>query len=49
MRLRSAVQVIRTGKLDVVNNDPVLHNTHGYYGKRTVFNLALPNKGSAFP
>lgn len=38
------VQVIQPGKLDVVNLDPVLHNTHGFYGKRTVFNLALPNK-----
>ena len=26
------------------NSDPVLHNTHGFYGKRTAFNLALPNK-----
>ena len=39
------VQVIRSGKLDIINSDPVLHNTHGYYGKRTAFNLALPNKG----
>jgi plastocyanin len=38
------VQVIPPGKLDVVNKDPVLHNTHGFYGKRTVFNLALPNQ-----
>lgn len=38
------VQVIQPGKLNVVNKDPVLHNTHGFYGKRTVFNLALPNK-----
>ena len=38
------VQVMRGGKLDVKNSDPVLHNTHGFYGKRTAFNLALPNK-----
>jgi len=38
------VQVIQPGTLDVVNKDPVLHNTHGFYGKRTVFNLALPNQ-----
>ena len=38
------VQVMRAGKLDVKNSDPVLHNTHGFYGKRTAFNLALPNK-----
>jgi len=24
-------------------------NTHGYYGKRTAFNMALPNKDSEFP
>jgi Carboxypeptidase regulatory-like domain len=43
------VQVVRVGKLDVVNSDPMLHNTHGYYGKRTVFNLALPNQGQRIP
>ena len=37
------------GMLDVVNTDPVLHNTHGYYGKRTAFNLALPNQGQRIP
>ncbi len=31
------------------NSDPMLHNTHGYYGKRTAFNLALPNKGQRIP
>jgi plastocyanin len=39
------VQVIPAGKLTVVNSDPVLHNTHGFYGKRTAFNMALPNQG----
>src|SRR5262249_44111718 len=43
------VQVVRPGKLEVVNSDPVLHNTHGYYGKRTAFNLALPNKDQRIP
>ncbi|MGF1610868.1 MAG: hypothetical protein ACFCUQ_15810 [Kiloniellales bacterium] len=38
------VQVIRAGAVDIVNSDPILHNTHGYYGKRTAFNVALPNK-----
>jgi hypothetical protein len=38
------VQVMHAGKLEVKNSDPVLHNTHGFYGKRTAFNLALPNK-----
>jgi hypothetical protein len=39
------VQVIRTGMIDIVNNDPVLHNTHGYYGTATAFNVALPLQG----
>ncbi len=48
-RFQPEVQVIRAGPLDVVNTDPVLHNTHGYYGKRTAFNLALPNQGQRIP
>jgi plastocyanin len=44
-QFKPAVQVVRAGKIDVVNSDPVLHNTHGFYGKRTAFNLALPDKG----
>jgi hypothetical protein len=43
-RFEPAIQVIQPGSLDVGNKDPVLHNTHGYYGKRTAFNLALPNQ-----
>lgn len=39
------VQVVRQGKVAVLNSDPVLHNTHGFYDKRTAFNLALPNQG----
>ncbi len=31
--------------IHVKNSDPVLHNTHAYLGRRTVFNLALPTKG----
>jgi plastocyanin len=31
-------------KVRVKNSDPILHNTHGFLGKPTVFNLALPNK-----
>jgi hypothetical protein len=38
------VQVIRRGSLDIINSDPILHNTHGFYGKRTAFNLAMPNQ-----
>jgi hypothetical protein len=38
------VQVIPVGgEVDVVNADPVLHNTHSFLGRLTVFNLALPN------
>jgi len=48
-RFEPEVQVIRAGPLDVVNDDPVLHNTHGYYDKRTAFNMALPNKGQRIP
>jgi hypothetical protein len=43
---KPAVQVVRPGKIDILNSDPVLHNTHGFYGKRTAFNLALPDKGT---
>ncbi len=31
-------------RVRVKNSDPVLHNTHGFLGKPTVFNLALPTK-----
>jgi plastocyanin len=48
-RFEPQVQVIPPGSLEVVNSDPVLHNTHGYYGKRTAFNLALPNQGQRIP
>jgi hypothetical protein len=48
-RFEPEVQVIPAGPLDVLNGDPVLHNTHGYYGKRTAFNLALPNEGQRIP
>lgn len=43
-RFEPSVQVIPAGPLDVINRDPVLHNTHGYYGKRTAFNMAQPNQ-----
>ena len=36
---------MRPGKLRVTNFDPVLHNTHAFYGPRTAFNVALPRKG----
>jgi plastocyanin len=41
----SHVSVAMVGEhVRVKNSDPVLHNTHGFLGKPTVFNLALPNK-----
>lgn len=39
------VQVMPSGDVEIVNSDPVLHNTHGFYGKLTAFNVALPNQG----
>jgi len=40
------VQVIPAGmKLAIVNSDPVLHNTHGFLIKATVFNVAMPKSG----
>lgn len=42
---RPRVQVVQPGDVEIVNSDPVLHNTHGFLGKVTVFNVALPNQG----
>ncbi|MFQ5882208.1 MAG: carboxypeptidase regulatory-like domain-containing protein [Candidatus Methylomirabilales bacterium] len=37
------VQVAMRGtRLEIVNRDPVLHNTHGFQGGRSLFNRALP-------
>ena len=49
MQVRAHVQVARRGKIDIVNSDPILHNTHGYYGKRTAFNVALPIQDGKSP
>jgi len=38
------VQAIPVGGVVIVNADPVMHNTHGFQGKATVFNVALPMK-----
>jgi Polysaccharide lyase family 4, domain II len=43
------VQAIPVGSIVIVNSDPVMHNTHGFFGKQTVFNQALPEKGMRFP
>ncbi len=39
------VQVVPAGDFEIVNSDPVLHNTHGFLDRLTVFNVALPNQG----
>ncbi|MBI2986924.1 MAG: hypothetical protein HYY45_09160 [Deltaproteobacteria bacterium] len=44
-RFHPHVQVVRTGaQLEIINRDPLLHNTHGFGGGRTVFNVGLPTK-----
>jgi hypothetical protein len=48
-RFEPAFQVVRAGALEIHNSDPVLHNTHGFYGRRTVFNIALPDQGVTVP
>jgi hypothetical protein len=39
------VQAVPVGTIVVINDDPVMHNTHAFHGKSTVFNVALPVKG----
>ena len=40
------VQAVPEGSnIVVVNADPVMHNTHTFWGKMTIFNVALPLKG----
>lgn len=39
------VQAVPVGTVVIVNSDPVMHNTHAFHGKQTVFNVALPMKG----
>ena len=45
-RFEPPVQVMRAGEIDIHNSDPVLHNTHGLWGRRTAFNVALPDQGA---
>jgi hypothetical protein len=41
----SHVSAVMAGeRARVRNSDAILHNTHGFLGKPTVFNLALPNR-----
>lgn len=35
--------------IEILNDDPMLHNIHGYLGTQTVFNLAMPIKGQKIP
>jgi Carboxypeptidase regulatory-like domain len=44
-RFEPYVQAIPAGEVEIVNSDPVLHNTKAFYGRRSAFNLALPNQG----
>jgi len=45
-RFEPHVQVMVAGTdLAIVNDDPVLHNTHGFLVKSTVFNVAMPKQG----
>jgi hypothetical protein len=46
-RFEPPVQIMRAGSIDIHNSDPVLHNTHGFYGRRTAFNVALPSAGAS--
>jgi len=40
------VQVVPVeSDLEIVSSDSVLHATHGFLGKRTVFSVTLPNQG----
>ncbi len=40
------VQVVPAGSdIEIISADPVLHATHGFLGKRTVFSVTLPNQG----
>ncbi len=44
------VQAVAVGvDIVVVNSDDVLHNTHAFLNKLTVFNLAMPNLGQRIP
>jgi plastocyanin len=36
--------VMAGARVRIKNTDPILHNTHGFHDRVTVFNVALPNK-----
>ena len=44
------VQTLPLGStLDIVNSDPLLHNSHGWQGRATRFNVPTPEKGTRVP
>ena len=44
------VQVVPINQtLEILNSDPILHNTHAFLGTSTIFNLALPLKDQKIP
>lgn len=49
-RFRPHVQAVPVGStMDIVSSDPVLHNVHGWIGRATVFNQAMPTPGQRMP
>jgi len=45
-RYQPRVMVVRPGsQVEIVNQDPILHNVHAYRGDDTVFNMAQPFQG----
>jgi hypothetical protein len=44
-RFRPQLVAMPPGPVVIVNTDPVLHNTHAFYGRRTAFNIGLPKQG----
>ncbi len=49
-RFRPHVQAVPVGStMDIVSSDPVLHNVHGWIGRATVFNQAMPTPGRRMP
>lgn len=44
------VQAVAAGStLEILNGDPILHNVHGWTGKATAFNVAMPLRDQKVP
>jgi plastocyanin len=44
------VQAVAVGStLEIINSDPMLHNSHARTGAQTIFNLAMPTTGMRIP